>query len=788
MKKYSLKFVYPLITLLLAIYVLNISMFGLPAMGKLTNPFDGFQANEKSTPSLNKLSGTKKPVKVTYDERHIPHIFAQNDEDMYTAQGYVTANDRLWQIDFLSLVAAGRLAEVLGKNYVEHDRLQRRYGIMEAAKRSLKVIESNPVTKMVMDNYTRGVNAHISELTERDYPIEYKLIGYKPEPWTNLKSVLIMKYVGSTLTGYDEDVNTSFMRLALKDDFDLLYPDYALSDSSGASFSVERLYDDLPYQEYIDYDFLGKSPAVDISQFNPRLGSNAWALSNEKTAEEGATLCNDPHLNLSAPSIWYEIQLKSKDNNVYGYSIPGTPGVIVGFNEHVSWGITNGSVDVKDWYKLEINQDYSGYLFDGDWLPMKTRTERIKVKGGIDFIDTVRSTIHGPIVSDNSIDQLNSAKDCAMRWALSEATNEFGAIIRMNNSKSLQEFQSATKSFMFPSVNFVYADREGNIASFFRGAIWDKKQKYSGRQIYDGTSKDHLVKSWINIDSLPVIINPAENFVHTANNNPFTNNGSYVNGYFSELRANKIGSILRQKEKFSLKELKEMQCDNTNRLAELALPILMKSVDHSDKAFCDALLQWGGTYDKDSKLAVFFEDWWTQIEFKTWDELVRYGRFIKYPDDAVLLDLIQKTPNFNYFDKLNTEKTEAAADIISETFSDAYDVYHSKEQQKWGEARNIKLTHLANIDAFGKSNMVVGGHPEAINAFSENWGPSMRLIVNMGETITAYGIIAGGPSGNPGSALYDANISDWLSNKYYELHFYGSMNEGVKDAQLTFNL
>jgi len=778
-----------MLALLLGIYLLNVSLMGIPTLGKLLNPYDGFLTNENSNSLNTEIKFTEEPVQITYDERNIPHVFAENEGDMYVAQGYVTAVDRLWQIDFLSMVAAGRLAEILGDSYLEHDRLQRRYGILHSAKQSLEVIEQNPITKKALDHYTKGVNTFIDGLEQKDLPIEYKLLGYDPEPWTNLKSVLIMKYVGSTLTGYEEDINTSYMKLVLKSDFDLLYPDYKVSENPESSLSLIQLYDSLPYSDYIDYNFLGKSPAVDISQFNPRLGSNAWALADEKTKGKGAILCNDPHLNLTLPSIWYEIQLNDKQQNVYGFSIPGTPGIVVGFNDDISWGITNGAADVRDWYKLEIRQDYSAYLFDGKWLPTKKRLEVIKIKGSPDYIDTVRSTIHGPIVSDNSLNQLNSAKDCAMRWTVNESTNEFESIIRMNNAKSIDEFQEAISAFMVPTLNFLFADRKGNIGTFFRGAVWKKDQKYLGRQVLDGTRKDHLFEAFVPSDELPSIINPVSKYVYSANNNPFSADDSlYVNGYYSEMRANKIASVLAQDKVFSIDDQKRMQLDNTNRVAQLALPILLKHVNHSDREFVNSLKNWDGSYAKDSKLASFFEDWWSQIEYQTWDELVRYSRFIKNPDDVVLLNLIKSSGTNKYFDKVSTEKVETAGDIVAETFNDAYKYHQSSGEQNWGQNHRVNFIHLADIDAFGKLDVEIGGHPEALNAISENWGPSLRFIIQMGETIEAYGIIAGGPSGNPGSKYYDSNISDWLSGKYYKLHFYQHQKEGVKDAKRIIKL
>jgi len=772
MKNFSFKFLFPLITLVFLIYLLDTRVFEIPALGKFFNPHSGIIRNQVSGKSSQHFTFPGREIEIVFDEREVPHVFAKNQDDLLFAQGFVTASDRLWQMDFISYVSAGRLSEILGRNYLDYDRMQRRTGMLESAKKTLKYIESNPETKKALDNYTQGVNAYLAQLQKADLPFEYKLMDYTPESWTNLKSVLIMKYVGSTLTGYEEDVNSSYMKMALGKDYDVLYPDYKLSNESD-KITIQRLFDSLPYQDYINYSFLGKAPVVNGSQFNPRLGSNAWAVSDEKSAGDGPILCNDPHLNLSLPSIWYELQLHSDEMNVYGYSIPGTPGIIIGFNEHISWGVTNGASDVRDWYKLELKEDYSEYRMDGKWLKTKAVIEQIKIRDYTPFYDTVYHTMHGPIVVDGSMEQMPEVMNCALRWSLHDKSNEFFAVLSLNKAKNYTEFQDAISHFRFPGQNFIYADRKGNIARNHQGTIWKRDQRYFGKFIYDGSRKDHLTRSVLKQSELPKEFNPESGFVYSANNNPFSSQASkYVNGYYAELRANKIQSVLSQNRTFSIKDLQQLQGDNTNRLAELAMPVLLKMVKHKDKKFLHQLKQWDCSYDKDDQLATFFEDWWGQIEYGTWDELVRYSRFIKNPDDVILLELIQQDSKNTYFDVLSTTEKEEASVIVNRAFEDAYAYYHSKQKQGWAAKRPVKMVHLSNSDALSIDNLQTGGHPEALNAFSTNWGPSIRMVVQMGKEIKAYGIYAGGQSGNPASEKYDRFVKDWLNVRYYRLHLY----------------
>jgi penicillin amidase len=739
-----------------------------------------------------KIPGVKASVSISYDDRQVPHVFAENDHDMYLTQGYVTAKDRLWQMDFTSYASAGRLSELLGEGYLEYDRLQRRIGMLSSAIKTLNVIEKNPETKRAMDAYTQGVNAYIKTLSYEDYPFEYKLMDYKPEPWTNLKSVLIMKYVSAMLTGYEEDISMAHMLAALgKTEFQKLYPEYASMDLEQMNVLKKLDIENLPYADHINYEFLTNRSQVTPSSFNPKLGSNNWAVSSSKSETGNPILCNDPHLNLSLPSIWYEVQLSSNSTNVYGVSIPGTIGVIIGFNEKIAWGVTNGSTDVRDWYKPKIKSDYSAYEMDGKWLKMDMSIEEIKVKDQASFFDTIYSTIHGPIVIDNSFDVTPDAKNFALKWTLHEPTNEFLAFIHLNKAKNYGDFKESISHYKCPIQNFIFASSSDTIAIHHQGMLYEKWNG-QGRFLLDGTKRSHLYDKVVLDSQLPQAFNPESGFLYSANNFPtYDSIDTYMNGYYSEPRAHRIKYILSSKEKLSIADMKKMQLDNVNEVARLVLPDLIEVLDKSknnsakSKKVIQLLNDWDCNYDKKSQAAYFYDELWNNITQLTWDELQIQDYYLRDPDVSVLLKMIKYEKTSKYFDKLNTDKKEGLSDIILEAFKITL---KSSDFEQWGEFHKVDVIHLSKIEALGDYSTSLSGHPNALNAISQNWGPSWRMIVDMGERPKAYGIYAGGQSGNPGSKHYDDFIKDWKKGKYYELLFFLDKKEAKLNCKSHFTI
>ncbi|MBX2939769.1 MAG: penicillin acylase family protein, partial [Ferruginibacter sp.] len=344
-------------------YILNTQSV-LPApLGKLLSPQHGVWQNaEPMEADFNEqinLKGLQGAVEVQFNDRLVPHIFAEYENDAYFVQGYLHARFRLWQMDFQTLAAAGRISEIVGEKALPHDREFRRLGMVYAAERTLEVMEADPVLKAQCDAYTAGVNARIDELTASTLPLEYKLIGYYPERWSNLKTALFLKYMSYDLAARENDFElTNALSYFGRDDYRLLFPlhqdslDPIVPGVIGSDSALKVM-------APISYDTLSPQETM-VSVYDkpaPETGSNNWVIAPSRSSTGGPILCNDPHLGLNLPSLWYEIQITTPEFSTYGVSFPGSPAVIIGFNDSIAWGVTNGGRDVRDYYAIEFKDE-----------------------------------------------------------------------------------------------------------------------------------------------------------------------------------------------------------------------------------------------------------------------------------------------------------------------------------------------------------------------------------------------------------------------------------------------
>lgn len=534
------------------IYVLSNPVGILPALGPLLDPVNGCWANAE--PVNRNFSGDLKlrslqgPVSVWFDERLVPHVHAASDHDLYFVQGYIHAYFRLWQMDMETRAAAGRISEVVGDKALKFDRTQRRKGMIYAAENSLKAAEAEPRTKLMLDAYTAGINEFISSLSYRELPIEYKLIGFKPEPWSNIKSTLLLKYMADDLTGYTEDIPLTILRDALSpQDFNFLFPEKISGSTpvipAGTVFDKPSLTTPAMPNDSVWAHFKTSDYATKRTEGT---GSNNWAISGARTQSGAPMLCNDPHLGLNLPSLWYEMQMQTPDMNVYGVSLPGAPGIVIGFNDSLSWGFTNNYRDVKDFYLIKpVDGNVNAYWFSGKQLNYTNRVERIGVKGKADVIDTIKYTIHGPIIYDEKFNGPGGLKSpMALCWMAHKATNEILCLFELNRAKNYNEFVDAILNFQCPAQNMVYADRAGNIAMWGQGQFVNK-WKEQGRFVMNGADSNALWREYIPMRENPHVLNPSQGFVSSANQSvtdsayPY-----YYNGYFYEFRAWRINQVL----------------------------------------------------------------------------------------------------------------------------------------------------------------------------------------------------------------------------------------------------
>ncbi|NQU68025.1 MAG: penicillin acylase family protein [Candidatus Marinimicrobia bacterium] len=803
-----------LITLALVV-MLNRKTGDIPPLGKFLDPYHGYLALVASDnlPSEEMIfSNLLEPVTVRWDENRIPHIFAENNHDLFFVQGYVMAFDRLWQLDFQTLATAGRMSEIIGEKAIEYDRFQRRIGLPLGAEKAVSALEKDPETLASVQAFVDGVNAYIDQLPKDQFPIEYKILDYAPEYFSVEKTTLLLKNMAWTLTGRSSDLPlTRLWNQYGKGTVDELFPvtpyfvDPIISEPVIPAIPLITVAPEDLYQSIAGEANLPFLP-------DERNGSNNWAVSGARTQSGHPILANDPHLTLTLPAIWYIMHLVSPDMNVMGVTIPGAPGIISGFNENIAWGVTNGNDDVMDWYDIVFKDGSKNeYWYDGKWNPTEKKVETIQIRGQSAYLDTIIYTHHGPVVWDkvdqtrdfsvgnmrNPTQQVSTGR--ALRWRGHDETEEIRALLSIDVSDNYDEFVHSLEYFVCPGQNFVYADVAGNIAMWHSGSPplrWEGQ----GRFISDGTDPAYDWKQFLPMEHMPHEKNPSREFVSSANQNPVVDPEYpyYLSdNYWMSWRGARINERLSEMSSATLLEVVDVQNDNISILARTVLPIMlneMKTAPLSDKELkiVGTMKDWDHALDHDSWQATLFYHWLRNLEQQTWsDEFGLKKNDHNWPYLTELAEIIEQDKNARWFDDVRTDTKESFSDICLQSF-------HTSIQEltenfgsdpilwNWEKYRGTDIHHLAKIPGFGRLKLPTSGGDGVPNATHRTFGPSWRYAVEMGLPVIGIGIYPGGQSGFPGSTHYDDFVNRWVDGKHLNLHFTDNP-EDIPGTEVTFS-
>lgn len=794
----KIKAIITIVIPVLLILVLNTKFGDTPPLLKFLNPFTGFWQNaENTTVKKNKkiiLTDTYQDVDIAFDDRMIPHVFAKNDHDVYYAQGYVTAMHRLWQMDFQTRYAAGRLCEVVGKKAIEVDRYQRRMGMVYGAEKSLEGMMADPQSMEMILAYTAGINAYIHSLSASQIPLEYKLLDFKPEDWTPIKCALLLKQMSAVLAmGSDEfymtNIRKKFGTEVVKD----LFPDYPFKEDPIIPVGTKWDFDPLPIPQ-APSGFSDDIAQVRTKELEEGIGSNNWAISGKKTASGFPILANDPHLDLTLPSIWYQIQLNAPGLNSYGVSLPGAPGIIVGFNQNIAWGVTNVAADILDFYKIKFKDNTHGsYWYNNKWNSTKVRYEKIVVRGGKTETDTVFYTHHGPVVylqrPENYSRSNNVPTGSALRWIAHDKSNELKTFYLLNRGKNYNDYRNALAFFTAPAQNFVFASAENDIAITANGKF-PLKWKDQGKFILDGSDPRNDWQGWIPNEQNPTVKNPPRAFVSSANQSstdptyPY-----YINWAFAPYeRAKRINDRLTVMTNATADSIRIMQTDSYSIFAQNAVAALLAKVDNTkmnatQKEGINKLETWDKFFTANSIAASIFDLWTKRLQYDIWDDDFTVADIpMKYPSRDRTLHLILDEPNSKWIDNIKTPEKETLNQLITESFTWTCDSLERKygpigKTWEWANVKHSNVPHLAKIPGFGSKTLMIGGGKMSINALSETNGPSWRMVVELGKNPKGHGVFPGGQSGNPGSKFYDNMIDTWANGQLYDLYFMQSLND-----------
>jgi penicillin amidase len=636
------------------------------------------------------------------------------------------------------------------------------------------------------------VNAYIDNLTESEMPLEYKLLGFKPERWSNLRTTLLLKMMAKMLSsGTENDLEyTTAKSFFSPAEMKVLYPQ--VPDSlvpiipRGTVFEKPLVAPVAP--ALADSLYYGKKEAIaenEIDKPDRDNGSNNWVVSGRKTQSGAPILCNDPHLELSLPSIWYEMQIVTPSSNAYGVSLPGSPFIIIGFNDDIAWGVTNAQRDVKDYYEIKF-RDHSKkeYWFNGKWEPTQIRPEEIKVKGGETVYDTVAYTVFGPVIYDESFFTDSSKKEnLAIRWVAHDGNDDGVTFYKLNHAKSYEDYEAAIKTFTSPGQNFVFASKTGDIAIWQQGKFplrWNRQGLY----VMPGEDSSYMWQGFIPQNENPHSRNPEQGFLQSANQRPADSTYPYfIPGDYITPRGISISHRLSQLNNITPEDMMKLQNDYFNTLAEDIRPIFLKytregELNADEKKYFNIMKDWDLKASPASKGQTVYKFWWESLQAEIWDDdLSKAIPALLRPEEQTTMELLKKDSALKYIDNINTTQVETLYDLVTTSLKKITAELVKKEaagQLEWAKYKQPGIYHLLDTKKkdllpFDRTNLNVGGNGYVINAVTKSHGPSWRMIVQLSALTDAYGVYPGGQSGNPGSKYYDNFIDKWVKGEYYTL-------------------
>ena len=751
-------------------------------------------STQASTKTLA-VAGLRDRVTVRRDERGIPYIEAKNDEDLYFAQGYVVASDRLWQMDLLRRNERGELAEVLGNAVLEQDKQHRTLGFAQEV--AIEIAKASPGARAVLEAYAKGVNAYIASLDLKTLPPEFQILQYKPKPWTPADSLLVGKLFAEALSNtWRLDIMRAALaalpaekRAALMPEtspLDVLVVgnDSKVNDKTTSAIQPSGYAHDSLTQETLlalarDQEIAAQSLARVGVYAEGLAASNNWVVSGKHTASGKPLLANDPHLQASAPSIWYMVHLSAPGLRVAGVTAAGGPGVILGHNDYIAWGMTNVGPDVQDLYEEKFDPNNpKRYLTTTGWRDAEVRREEIKVRKG--FADSatdvvpleVTVTQHGPIVFEKG------GKRYALRWtALDPTLNNADSAYVINRARNWKEFSAALESFTAPTQNIVYADTAGHIGYHAAGIVPIRKSG-DGSVPYDGSTDAGDWVKFIPIKNLPTVYDPPSGIIVTANQRIVGTDYPYflTHSWAQPYRARRIFELLNQKPKLTTDDFRRIQGDVYSiggvSFARQVSKILRPGLK-PDEARLGELLgafdQWDGLMKADSPIAPIVVQMRSAFRSRILnaalgDELSKVYQWSNF--DTTIDRLIAEQPK----EWLPKEFT-SYADLLRACYDDARKVMvknlgEDESKWTWGDLIKVNFRHpLASAPMIGLQFTVApvpqngsGGLAATVNVGAN---VSMRLIADTSNwDQTQHGITLG-QSGIPSNPHWSDQLADW---------------------------
>lgn len=808
-----------------------------PALAKVVHPANGIWAtvaDGELTPQNQQLTlpALQDRVQILFEADGTPHIKAATNHDAWLAIGYLHAENRLFQMDLMRRQGAGRLSEIMGEAALEADKFQVQVGMERTAAAEWAEIEPGSPLHETLTAYTAGVNAVIEKrIAEQKLPMMFQALGYEPAPWKPEDTLLL------------KGVLTQMMSLQPNAIYRQLFAESLGYDRMMELFPIlppneQRPYDEGPYPKSplapmpisAEQALREKAGVVSVGTVTPAVSgpgsvddllrrleelptyalhrdgnSNAWVIDGTKTASGKPLLAGDPHMGLSLPSVWYQVQVEAPDYRFKGVGVPGIPMILIGQNDHIAWSITNGQTQQTFFYEEKTDESRPGqYFWKGEWRDFTAATYEIPVKGGQSVPFEVRSSVHGPLVT-------HEGKTLAMTWIGAIPSRSLEGLLALNRAADYGEFEQALSNWTTPTLNFAYADDQGSIAVIGAGYYPVFAEDAKPWMPQPGTGEYDILGT-VPYADIPKTVNPPNHIIGTANQRPVGTDFPYYIGSTNEFdygyRATRIYDLLEKESGLTAEDFQQMQGDVYDPLAAKIVPALLDALADAElsaieRALADKLAQWDLRMTEDSAAAAVWGTFWDQYIHTVLDPwwehhnvpvekhkilAVNSRLFNQVMESWTLTD-----PDNPYFDNPVTKEQRTAQTAMQQAFRTA--AAHLQEQLgddvntwKWGTLHKRVIPALTQLEPLGHAPQGAGGNLYTLNVapdLASTHGPAWRMIADLGTGETV-GIYPGGQSENPVSPLYRERIADWWNLDYRPLLNYEQAAK--QPGNVTWNL
>lgn len=709
-----------------------------------------------------RVAGLKQPVEILRDRWGVPHIYAKNSDDLFFAQGWIAAKDRLFQIDTWRRVGTGKLAEVLGPSMLPRDRMARL--VRYRGDWNAEWVSYSPDARRIATAFTNGINAYIKSLGGKR-PLEFQMAGYDPGLWapediTARIAGLVMTRNLSTEVSRSIEVAKYGAAMVEKtnppDPFVHLKPPTGL-DLKTITADILR-------------DYTAAAGAV---RFPGEQGSNDWVVDGTMSVTGKPLLANDPHRPVQLPSLRKTVHLVAPGWDAIGAGEPALPGIALGHNESVAFGFTIVGIDQQDLYVEKTNpSNPDEYMYRGKWRKMEIEKQRVPVKGTAPQTLELRYTVHGPVIYEDRGRRLAYA----LRWVGAEPGGAgYLAALAVSRAHNWKEFVSAMSHYKVPSENMVYADTAGNIG-WIAGGYAPIRKNWTGLFPAPGDSGAYEWAGFLPISEMPQAYNPARHFIATANQKilppGYTKQLSYE--WAAPFRFLRVEEMLGEKKKFSVEDFERMQQDVLSIPARRFQAIVRKARPASHGPYVDEFLRWDARVTADSRPALIYEVWMSHL-----GEMAAPGQWRgRGMSVGVLLSLLEQHPN-----------PQAISDALDATIRDLTHHFRRPEDWKWGSIHQLVLRHpLGN--KFSLPAIPRPGDGTTVNAASgasyrQTNGPSYREILDVSDWDRSVMTNVPGESGDPGSKHYRDLLDDWANGRYHPMPFSRKAVEAATDERIV---